>query len=145
MRVLGIDFGDKHIGLSISDPLQLTAQSFGKYTLRGKKKDGKYFQDFVAQYEISEIVIGLPLRMDGTPGSRVEKTKKFANWLENTVGIPIVFWDERLTTKQALNIIRPQKMKSRSRKKIKDQVSATIILASYLENKRISSNDSEDH
>jgi len=145
MRVLGIDFGDKHIGLSISDPLQLTAQSFGKYTLRGKKKDRKYFQDFVAQYEISEIVIGLPLRMDGTPGNRVEKTKKFASWLEKTVGIPIVFWDERLTTKQALNIMRPQKMKSRSRKKIKDQISATIILASYLENKRISSNDSEDH
>ena len=81
MRILGIDFGDRSIGLAVSDTLFLTAQAIGSYRRQNKEKDKNYFQRLVTQYEIGEIVIGLPLRMDGSPGTRVEKTKKFARWL----------------------------------------------------------------
>lgn len=136
MRILGIDFGDRRIGLAVSDPLLLTAQAIGQYRIQNKKEDKKYFLDLVSRYEISEIVIGLPLRMDGSPGTRVEKTKEFARWLEKTLNLPIVFWDERLTTKQALKILGQQKTNIRKKKSLKDQISASIILSSYLESKQ---------
>lgn len=137
MRVLGIDFGDRNIGLAMSDKLLITAQGFGRYRLKSKEEDKKYFKELVLKYKISEIVIGLPLRMNGSPGTRVERTKEFAHWLEKTLQLPIIFWDERLTTKQALRILSPQKIKNKRKKKIlKDQISASIILSSYLESKR---------
>lgn len=136
MRVLGIDFGDRSIGLALSDKLLITAQGFGRYRLKNKEDDKKYFKELVLKYEIGEIVIGLPLRMNGSSGTRVEKTKEFARWLEKTLQIPIIFWDERLTTKQALKILGEQKIKNKRRKILKDQISASVILSSYLESKR---------
>lgn len=135
-RILGIDFGDRSIGLAVSDPLGLTAQALGRYMANTKKEDAKYFQDLIAQYGVCEIVVGLPLKMDGTPGKRAQKTRTFGSWLEQTVGRPVVYWDERLTTQQALRILRQQKNQARKHRKYKDQVSATIILASYLESRR---------
>ncbi len=136
MRILGLDFGDKSIGLAVSDKLQLTAQGLGRYQPKNKKEDRRFFKDLVAKYDIQEIIIGLPLRMNGSQGSRVEKTKDFARWLENILNLPIIFWDERLTTKQAYKILGQQKMKHKKKKSLKDQISATIILANYLEFKR---------
>ncbi|MFA9454543.1 MAG: Holliday junction resolvase RuvX [Candidatus Aminicenantaceae bacterium] len=136
MRVLGLDYGDKNIGLAVSDPLLITAQGLGFYQQKGREKDLTYFQGLVAEYGIGRIVVGLPLRMDGTPGSRVEKTRRFADWLGSALGIPIVFWDERLTTKEAFRILREQKATPKKKKALKDQISATLILASYLENER---------
>ena len=137
MRVLGIDFGDRNIGLAVSDKLLITAQGLGRYLLKSKEEDKKYFKELVLKYEIGEIVIGLPLRMNGSPGTRVERTKEFASWLEKTLQLPIIFWDERLTTKQALRILSQQKIKNKRKKKIlKDQISASVILSSYLESKR---------
>lgn len=137
MRILGIDFGDSHIGLALSDKLLLTAQPLGTYRSQSKEEDKKYFKELVAKYEIGEIVLGLPLRMDGSPGTRVEKTKEFAGWLEKILKIPIIFWDERLTTKQALRILSQQKIKAKRKKSLEDQIAASIILSSYLESKRI--------
>lgn len=145
MRILGIDFGDRSIGLAVSDTLFVTAQTIGRYRRQSQEKDKKYFQELVSQYEVGEIVIGLPLRMDGSPGTRVEKTKKFARWLENTLHLPIVFWDERLTTQQALKILRGQKVDFRKKKSLKDQISASIILSSYLENKKAKHHDTQGH
>jgi len=136
MRVLALDFGDKSIGLAVSDRLQLTAQGLGRYQTKNKKEDKKFFKGLVSKYDIQEIIIGLPLRMNGSQGTRVAKTKDFARWLEEILNIPIVFWDERLTTKQAYRILSQQKMKHKKKKSLKDQVSATIILANYLEFKR---------
>ncbi len=145
MRILGIDFGDRNIGLAVSDTLFLTAQAIGRYRRQSQEKDKKYFQELVSQYEVGEIVIGLPLRMDGSPGTRVEKTKKFARWLENILHLPIVFWDERLTTQQALKMLRGQKVDFRKKKILKDQISASLILSSYLENKKAKHNDTQGH
>lgn len=139
MRILGIDFGDRNIGLAVSDHLFLTSQALCKYQIKNKKDDEKYFKALVSQYDIGEIVVGLPLRMDGTPGTRAQKTKEFAHWLGNTLRLPINFWDERLTTKQALGILRQQKFNSKRKKKLKDQISASIILSAYLESKRVKS------
>jgi len=145
MRVLGIDFGDRNIGLAVSDALLLTAQAIGRYRIQNKEEDKKYFLGLVSKYEISEIVIGLPLRMDGSPGTRVEKTKKFARWLERTLNLPIVFWDERLTTQQALKILSQQKIHFRKKKGLKDQISASLILSSYLESKKAKHHDAQGH
>jgi len=145
MRILGIDFGDRSLGLAVSDPLLLTAQALGRYLIQNKEKDKKYFQELVSRYEISEIVIGLPLRMDGSSGTRVEKTKKFARWLERILSLPVTFWDERLTTQQALKIISGQKTDFRKKKILKDQISASLILSSYLESKKAKDDDTQSH
>jgi putative Holliday junction resolvase len=141
MRVLGIDFGDKSIGLAVSDPLQITAQALDRYRVKSKKEDAKYFKVLVEQYGIQEIVIGLPLLMNGSEGHRVQKTKEFADWLSNCLGLPITFWDERLTTKQALQVLRQKKANPQERKKAKDRIAAVIILSDYLESRRINSDD----
>ena len=136
MRVLGIDLGDRNIGLAISDKLLITAQALDRYQVKSKDEDKKYFKELVEKYEIVKIVVGLPLRMDGSIGTQAEKTKIFARWLEKTLRLPVVFWDERLTTVQALNILSQQKIKIKRKKILKDQISATLILSSYLESKR---------
>lgn len=140
MRILGIDFGDKNIGLAVSDKLRLTAQGVGRYQVKNKKEDKIFFKELASKYNIDEIVIGLPLRMDGSQGTRVAKTKEFARWLENILKIPIIFWDERLTTQQALKILQQQKVKGKTQKSLKDQISAVIILSSYLEHQRTKAN-----
>ena len=136
MRVLGIDLGDRNIGLAVSDKLLITAQVLDRYRVKSKDEDKKYFKELVEKYEIGIIVVGLPLRMDGSIGTQAEKTKIFAHWLEKTLRLPVVFWDERLTTVQALKILSQQKIKIKRKKILKDQISATLILSSYLESKR---------
>ena len=137
MRVLGIDYGERHIGLALSDVLLITAQPFGTYLLTGREReDRKYFQDLVVRHDIQEIVIGDPLRMDGTAGTRAEKTRRFAAWLEKAVGKPVIFIDERLTTREALGLLRDRNLRGREKKEREDQIAAVIILSTYLERKR---------
>jgi len=136
VRILGVDFGDRNIGLALSDQLFLTAQPFGSYRLAGEKENAVFFRDLVDRQEIGEIIVGLPLRMDGSQGTRAEKTREFAAWLEKTVSRPVIFWDERLTTRQAQGIMLEQKIKTRDKKEAEHQISATIILLGYLERRR---------
>lgn len=145
MRVLGIDYGDRNIGLALSDVLRLTAQPLDTYRLTGRDdEDRTYFKDLVLKHAISEIVIGLPLRMDGTSGSRVEKTRSFAKWIEAAAHVPIIFWDERLTTHQALNVMHEQKVGLKAKKSVINQISAAIILQGYLDSKRSDANVPQD-
>jgi putative Holliday junction resolvase len=124
----------------------VTAQPFGTYLLTGREKDDrKYFQDLVARYDIREIVIGEPLRMDGTAGTRVEKTRQFAAWLEKAVRKPIIFIDERLTTQEALRLLRNRNLRGREKKDREDQIAAVIILSTYLEKKRGEPHVPPDH
>jgi len=137
MRVLGIDYGDRHIGLALSDPLQITAQPLGSYELTGRENvDRQFFRDLVARHDVGEIVLGDPLRMDGSSGTRAEKTRVFAAWLEKAVGKRVAFLDERLTTKQALNTLKDGKLRGRKKKDWEDRIAAVIILSTYLERKR---------
>jgi putative pre-16S rRNA nuclease len=136
MRILGLDFGDRNVGLALSDPLRLTAQPFGQHRLSDEAKDKKYFLTLVRQNDVEEIVIGFPLRMDGSSGTRAQKTREFAAWLEKEVARPVVFWDERLTTQQAQGIMVEQKINWKEKKKVEHQISAVLILQSYLDHKR---------
>ena len=145
MRILGIDFGDVHVGLALSDPLLLTAQPLGQYRLRGESEDKAYFGDVIRSREVGEIVIGFPLRMDGTSGTRAEKTRTFAAWMEKSFGLPVVLWDERLTTHQAGGIMREQKIRTRDRRTIEHQISAALILQAYLDSRRTQSHVPQDH
>jgi len=140
MRILGLDFGDRNIGLALSDPLELTAQPLGQYRLGEAGQNKKYFSDLVRKHDVGEIVIGFPLRMDGSSGTRAQKTKEFAAWLEKAVGCSVVFWDERLTTQQALGIMREQKINWKTKKEVEHQISAALILQSYLDHRRVQRN-----
>jgi putative Holliday junction resolvase len=133
MRILGIDYGDKTIGLAVSDKMLITAQALQSYKVKNKDEDLQFFKNLSSKYKITKIVIGLPLRMDGSEGSRVKKTKQFASWLKKSLGIPVVYWDERLTTKQALRIMREKRLSNKKKKELVDQISAVLILSSYLE------------
>ena len=137
MRVLGLDYGDRHIGLALSDPLLITAQPLGSYELTGREADDRaYFRELVAKHEVAEIVLGNPLRMDGSSGTRAEKTRRFAAWLEEAVGRPVVLVDERLTTQQALKALGDEGPRGKKKKDWEDRIAAVIILSTYLEHKR---------
>jgi putative pre-16S rRNA nuclease len=137
MRVLGVDYGDRHIGLALSDPLLITAQPLGSYELTGRDaEDGAYFRALVDEHAISEIVVGDPLRMDGSSGTRADLTRRFAVWLERATGRPVVLLDERLTTQQALKILDDVKLRGKKKKDWEDRLAAVIILSTYLERKR---------
>jgi putative Holliday junction resolvase len=136
VRILGIDFGDRNIGLALSDPLGLTAQPLQTYRQAGPQEDARFFRELVEKHKITEIVIGIPIRLDGTPGRRVEKTRVFARWLEERLHLPVVFFDERLTTRQAVHIMQDQKVRQRQRRAVENQISASLILEGYLESRR---------
>jgi putative Holliday junction resolvase len=137
MRILGIDYGDRHVGLAVSDPLQVAAQPLGTYLLSKNDAENRdYFREVVRKQDIGEIVVGLPLRMDGTSGTRAEATRVFARWLEEAVGRQVSFWDERLTTHQALGIMREQKVKLKARRSVVNQIAAVLILQGFLDRRR---------
>jgi putative Holliday junction resolvase len=145
MRILGVDFGDVNIGLALSDPLELTAQPLGQFRLRGDAENDAYFRDLVRRHEVGQIVIGFPLRMDGSSGTRADKTRAFAAWLEKISGITVVLWDERLTTRQAAGIMHEQKIKTKKKHQVEHQISAVLILQAYLDSRRFNSHVPEDH
>lgn len=144
MRILGLDYGDRHVGLALSDPLQLTAQPIGQYTLVNEDEDRKYFGTLIGEHGVAKIVVGLPLRMDGSQGRRVEKTREFARWLEKTFNLPVILWDERLTSRQAAGILADQKVRWRKRKQIEHQMAASLLLQSYLEHCRNEAHEPQD-
>ncbi len=144
MRILGIDFGDRNIGLALSDPLELTAQPLGQYQLAGADFDAAFFRGLVRKHEVAEIVVGNPLRMDGSVGTRSQKTADFASWLEKTVAVPVKFWDERLTTQQAIGIMEEQKIGNKAKKRVEHQISATLILQSYLDHRHFQRHAHQD-
>jgi putative Holliday junction resolvase len=144
LRVLGIDYGDRKIGLAISDMLKLTAHALETYHRKNQKEDKEYFKRLVSRYKIEEIVVGLPLRMDGSRGTRAAKTEEFALWLKAELNLPVSFYDERLTTQQAIKILHHHKRNPKAKKELEDQISAVIILENYLERKRVSSDANQN-
>lgn len=136
-RILAIDYGDRHLGLALSDPLGITAQPFGSYTLKDDQNENAlFFRKLVEEKKVEEIVLGLPLRMNGTEGSRAEISREFARWLEEVTGKKVILWDERLTTREALKKLEGFKGTFKDRKKREDELAAVIILEAYLEKKR---------
>ncbi len=133
MRILGIDYGDKNIGLAVSDELFMTARTVGTYRVKSKSEDKRYFENLVEEFKIGRIIIGLPIRMDGSEGRRAEKTRQFGDWLLSFLDISVIYWDERLSTWEAQQHLREKKIRPEDMKKEEDAVSAAIILTAYLE------------
>ena len=136
MRILGLDFGSKTVGVAVSDGLLLTAQ--GVETIERKdenklRKTCARIEELIAEYEITEIVLGLPKNMNNTEGERVEKPKAFGEMLERRTGLPVHYWDERLTTVAAEQILMESGVRRENRKAVIDKVAAGLILQGYLD------------
>lgn len=133
MRILGLDVGDRTIGVAVSDPLGLTAQ--GITTINRKKEDDDIaeLKKICAKYSVETIVCGLPKNMNGTVGEQGQKVLEFCNILKDKVEIPIKMWDERLTTAAAERAMLEANLSRAKRKKIVDKMAATYILQGYLD------------
>ena len=139
MRILGLDFGSKTVGVAITDPLGMTAQ--GMEIVRREspiklRKTLSRIETIIKENDVELIVLGLPVNMDGSSGERVEKTKEFADMLTRRSGVEIIFQDERLTTVEAYEIMNEAGIKREDRYKYVDQIAATIILEDYLNSHR---------
>jgi len=135
MRVMALDVGDKTIGVAISDALLLTAQA--RPTLRRKnvKSDVEALSVIAKEDEVHEIVVGHPLHMDGKKSAQSEKVARFAEELRKAVDLPIIFWDERLTTFEAEQHLEQMGLNWRQRREQVDKIAAMIILQSYLDSR----------
>lgn len=133
MRIMALDYGDKTIGVALSDALKITAQ--GKEVIRrtSRKADFKRLEELIQENEVERIVVGLPLNMNGTQGPRAEKTLKFVERLKNAFDLPVETYDERLSTSAAERTLLEGDMSRKKRKKVIDMTAAVIILQGYLE------------
>lgn len=136
MRVLSIDYGDSRVGLAVSDIMGWTAQGIKTVPNHGIKKLIPELDSVIKEYMPEKIVIGLPKNMNGSSGFRVEETYKFADELKKIYSGEIVFWDERLSTVSASQILNTTNTRGKKRKNVIDTVSACIILEAYLESNR---------
>lgn len=140
MRIMGLDFGSKTVGVAVSDSLLLTAQ--GLEIIR-RKEENKLRQtlarieELIQEYEVEEIVLGFPKNMNASEGVRVELTNEFKDKLERRTGLPVVMWDERLTTVAADKIMMESGIRREHRKEYVDKIAATLILQGYLDRKNM--------
>lgn len=134
-RILGLDVGDKYIGVAVSDLLQFTAQGLTTIKRESKVKDFKVIEDLINEYEIKKVVVGLPKNMNGTMGPQSEKVIKFAEKIKNKFKIDIIYIDERLTTVSAERILIESEVRRENRKKVIDKIAASYILQTYLDRK----------
>lgn len=139
MRILGLDYGSKTVGVAISDPLLITAQGLEIIRRESEGKIRKTYQrieELCKEYEVEKIVIGNPKNMNGTEGDRVQKTLEFSDAVSRRTGLPVILWDERLTTVSADKVMIESKIRRENRKDYVDEIAAMLILQNYLESIR---------
>ncbi len=147
MRILGLDFGSKTVGVAVSDELLLTAQ--GVEIVR-RQSPGKLRQtlarieEIIKEYHVEKIVLGYPKNMNNTEGDRCEKTKEFQAMLERRTGLEVVLWDERLTTVAADRTMMESGIRREHRKEYVDEIAAIFILQGYLDYLSMHKNDVTD-
>ncbi len=133
MRIMGLDLGDKKIGVAVSDPLGITAQGLEPFLSSGLPgRDAEALGEMARKYGVGVIVVGLPRNMDGSYGPRAQKAREFAELLKRVTGLDVVLWDERLTTVTAEKLLIGADMSRARRKKVIDKLAAVLILQSYL-------------
>lgn len=133
MRILGLDIGDRTIGVAISDPLGITAQGITTIRRRNEEFDIRELRNICDKYNVESIVSGLPKNMNGTLGPQSEKVIAFCKLIESQINLPIKMWDERLTTVAANRAMLEADLSRKKRKKIVDKLAATYILQGYLD------------
>ncbi|TAJ30314.1 MAG: Holliday junction resolvase RuvX [Nitrospirae bacterium] len=131
-RILALDPGTKRIGVALSDELGWTAQPLETYERRSLAADVAHIQRLVQMHEVRQVVMGLPLRLDGRVGPAAESTQQFMEHLSQALPVPVIAWDERFTTKAAEDLLIQANMSRKKRKGTVDRVAAAILLQSYL-------------
>ena len=133
MRVLGLDLGSKRIGIALSDPEGAIASPFTTLERKGDVRDAAAVGALVEEHQVGEIVVGLPLHMDGRRGPEAEKARRFAARLAQATGLPVATLDERWTTVEAERALRESGRKGKRRRAGVDSVAAAILLRTWLE------------
>lgn len=136
MRILGLDYGEKRIGLALSDEMGITARGIPTLTRRSLEKDLESLEKIIRRFVVEKIVIGYPLRLDGSEGIQCEKVSRFAGILEKRFALPVIKWDETLTTSRAEEILTEVKVSRKKRKAVVDKLAAMIILQDYLNRRK---------
>ena len=139
MRIMGLDYGSKTVGVALSDELLLTA---GAKEIIRRKEENKLrrtlarIEELIEEFKVEKIVLGLPVNMDQTPSVRSELCLEFKDKIERRCGIPVIMWDERLTTVEADEIMDEAGIRGRERKEYVDMIAAQVILQDYLDNSK---------
>jgi putative Holliday junction resolvase len=132
-RVLALDYGKKRIGVAVSDPTRTLATGLPTLEHRGLDPLAAAVQRLVGEYGADEVLLGLPLEMDGTRGRRAQEVERFAAELRARLSVPVTFWDERLSTVRAYRVLRESGVNAKRGKERVDRLSAVLILQAYLD------------
>ena len=136
MRIMGLDYGEKTVGVAVSDPLGLTAQGIETIFRKEENKLRKTcarIEELIREYGVERIVLGLPKHMNNDIGNRAEQSLEFGEMLKRRTGLEVVMWDERLTTVEAERTLIENKVRREDRKKYIDKIAAVFILQGYLD------------
>jgi putative Holliday junction resolvase len=132
-RIIGLDVGDKTLGVAVSDELGWTAQGVIVHGRTSLAADLAFLREMIARYDAAAVVVGVPKNMDGSLGPQAQKTLAFIKRVRQMYPIPVVPWDERLTTRQAERVLLEANTSRQRRKQVRDRLAAQLILQSYLE------------
>jgi putative Holliday junction resolvase len=132
-RLAGIDFGTVRIGVAITDPLRQIASPLANYTRRGEQADAEFFRRLATQEQIVGFVVGLPVHLDGRESQKSTEARQFGQWLAQTTGVDVVFFDERFSTAEAEQALMDAELTKKQRKARLDKLAAQILLSAYLE------------
>jgi len=132
VRILAIDFGERRIGVAVSDPLGITAQGLPTIDTKKTKDIFSYIQNIVKKEKVRKVVVGMPRNMDGSIGFKGKEVKKFIQRLTQKTGVEVIAWDERLTSVQSQKSMKEMGTKQKEKEMV-DRISATLILQSYLD------------
>jgi len=135
VRILALDHGTKRIGVALSDELGWTGQPLETYQRRTLEADIQHIDRLVREHDVGEVVIGLPLRLNGEIGPAAQSVQEFVKQLEEILTVPVITWDERLTTKSAEELLIAADVSRKKRKGTVDRIAAAILLQSYLESR----------
>ena len=133
MRIMGLDVGTRTIGIAISDELGFTAQGLKTLKRKSKKDDLREIAIIIGQFEINKIVVGLPKNMNGTLGEQADNVLRWIEVLKDQTHLPVLTWDERLSTVGANKVLLEADLSRRKRKKVVDKLAAVLILQGYLD------------
>ena len=134
-RILAIDYGSRRMGLAVSDPLGITAQGLQTLERKNKRSDFARLERALREYQVSEIVLGYPLRMSGEEGTQSQKVAAFAEELRKKFNLPVHLWDERLTSAEANRLLRESDLSIKKRAQAVDRMAAVLILQAFLESR----------
>ena len=137
MKIIALDIGTVRIGIATSDIMEIIASAYEVYRRKNLDSDVKYIAELVSKLDAGEIVIGLPLKLDGSEGQSVEMAKSFGDKLSELTNVPIIYQDERLSTVSAQRVLIESGMRREKRKDKVDSVAATFILQTYLDKKSL--------